>query len=99
MELWFNIKTRGWKEISGRGEEGAKGGGKAIADQIVGSNFVDALTLKDMITDKLLRWPHGQKGLSVSLNKGRRSLRLRAGRKIQGGTQFSGRLRQREMSG
>ncbi len=48
--MWFNIKSRGWEEISGGGEEGAKGGGKAITDQIVGSDFVDASTLKDMIT-------------------------------------------------
>ncbi len=51
MELWFNIESGGWEEIYGGGEEGTKGGGKAIAYQIVGSNFVDSLTLKDMITE------------------------------------------------
>ena len=50
MELWFNLESGGWEEISGGGEEGAKGGGKAIAYQIVGSDFVDSSTLKDMIT-------------------------------------------------
>ncbi len=50
MELWFNIESGGWEEISGGGEEGAKGGGEAIAYQIVGSDFVDSLTLKNMIT-------------------------------------------------
>ncbi len=50
MELWFNIESGGWEEISGGGEEGAKGGGEAIAYQIVGSDFVDSSTLKDMIT-------------------------------------------------
>ncbi len=39
------------EEISGGGEEGAKGGGKAIPYQIMGSHFVDSSTLKDMITE------------------------------------------------
>ena len=51
MELWFNIESGGWEEISGGGEEGAKEGGEAMAYQIVGSDFVDSLTLKDMITE------------------------------------------------
>ena len=50
MKLWFNIESGGWEEISGGGEEGAKGGGEAIAYHIVGSDFVDSSTLKDMIT-------------------------------------------------
>ena len=50
MELWFNIKSGGWEEISGSGEEGAKGVGEAIAYQIVCSDFVDLSTLEDMIT-------------------------------------------------
>jgi hypothetical protein len=50
VELRFNIKSGGWEEVSGGGEEGAKGVGKAIAYQIVGSDFVDSLTLEDMIT-------------------------------------------------
>ena len=50
MELSFNIESGGWEEISNGGEEGAKGGGKAIRYQIVGSDFVDSLILKDMIT-------------------------------------------------
>ena len=37
MELRFNIESGGWEEISGGGEEEAKGVGKAIAYQIVGS--------------------------------------------------------------
>jgi len=49
--LWFNIESGGWEEISGGGEEGAKGGGEAIVNQIVGSDFVDSSTLKDMITE------------------------------------------------
>ena len=49
--MWFNIESGGWEEIFGSGEEGAKGGGEAIAYQIVGSNFVDSSTLKDMITE------------------------------------------------
>ena len=62
MELWFNIESGGWEEISGGGEEGAKGGGKAIAYQIVGSDFVDSSTLKDMITKWVLvsaTWAEG----------------------------------------
>ena len=62
MELWFNIEIGGWEEISGGGEEGAKGGGEAIAYQIVGSDFVDSLTLKDMITEwviALATWAEG----------------------------------------
>ncbi len=62
MELWFNIESGGWEEISGGGEEGAEGGGKAIAYQIVGSDFVDLLTLKDMITKWVVAsttWPEG----------------------------------------
>ncbi len=51
MELWFNIESGGWEEISGGGEEGAKGVGEAIAYQIVGSDFVDSSTLEDMITE------------------------------------------------
>ena len=50
MELWFNIESGGWEEISSGGEEGAKGAGKAIAYKIVGSDFVDSSTLEDMIT-------------------------------------------------
>ncbi len=62
MELWFNIESGGWEEISGGGEEGAKVGGEAIAYQIVGSNFVDLLTLKDMMTKwvvLLATWAEG----------------------------------------
>jgi hypothetical protein len=62
VELWFNIESGGWKEISGGGEEGAKGGDEAIANQIVGSNFVDSSTLKDMITEwvfVLATWAEG----------------------------------------
>jgi len=51
VELWFNIESGGWEEISGGGEEGAKGVGEAIANQIVCSNFVDSSALKDMITE------------------------------------------------
>ncbi len=50
MELWFNVESGGWEEISGGGEEGAEGGGEAITYQIVGSDFVDSSTLKDVIT-------------------------------------------------
>ncbi len=49
--MWFNIESGGWEEISGGEEEGAEGGGETIAYQIVGSDFVDSLTLKDMITE------------------------------------------------
>ena len=51
MELWFNIESGGWEEISGGGEEGAKGVGKAITYKIVGSDFVNSSTLEDMITE------------------------------------------------
>ena len=51
MELWFNIESGGWEEISSGGEEGAKGVGEAIAYQIVGSDFVNSSTLEDMITE------------------------------------------------
>jgi hypothetical protein len=51
VELWFNIESGGWEEISSGGEEGAKGVGKAITYKIVGSNFVDSSTLEDMITE------------------------------------------------
>ncbi len=62
MELWFNIESRGWEEISGGGEEGAEGGGKVIVYQIVGSVFIDSSTLKDMITKwvvALATWAEG----------------------------------------
>ena len=49
--MWFNIESGGWDEISGGGEEGAKGVGEAIEYQIVGSDFVDLSTLEDMITE------------------------------------------------
>ena len=44
------------------GEEGAKGGGKAIAYQIVGFDFADSSSLKDMITEwviVLATWAEG----------------------------------------
>ncbi len=62
MELWFNIESRGWEEISGCGEERAEGGGEAIAYQIVGSDFVDSLTLKDMITKWVIASPTWAEG-------------------------------------
>jgi hypothetical protein len=51
VELWFNIESGGWEEISSGGEEGAKVFGKAIAYKIVGSDFVDSSALEDMITE------------------------------------------------
>ena len=62
MELWFNIESGGWEEISGGGEEGAKGVGEAIAYQIVGSDFVDSSTLEYMFTEwvvVLATWAKG----------------------------------------
>ena len=62
MELWFNIESGGWEEISGGGEEGAKGVGEPIAYQIVGSDVVDSSTLEDMITEwvvVLATWAKG----------------------------------------
>ncbi len=67
MELWFNIKSGGWEEISGCGEERAEGGGKAIAYQIVGSNFVDSSTLKDMITTWVVGSPTWAEGFISSV--------------------------------
>ena len=51
-----------WEEISGGGEEGAKGVGEAIAYQIVGSDFVDSSTLEYMFTEwvvVLATWAEG----------------------------------------
>jgi len=67
VELWFNIKSGGWEEISGGGEERAKGGGEAIAYQIVGSNFVDSSTLKDMITEWVVASPTWAEGFISSV--------------------------------
>jgi hypothetical protein len=58
----FNIDWRVREEIAGGGEEGAEGGGKSVADEIVGGNLVNATTLEDVVAIRVVSsstWAEG----------------------------------------
>ena len=62
VELWFNIDRRIREEVSGGGEEGAEGCCKAVADEIVGGNLVDASTVEDVVAERVVAfstWAEG----------------------------------------
>jgi len=52
--LWFNVDGRIREEVSGGGEEGAEGCREAVADEVVGGNFVDASAVEDVIAVRVV---------------------------------------------